>query len=312
MAYQSGDIIEDQHFNDPITTVNTVYGDLYSGDTGVNADKGYGVTTPGPNSVTSGQLVTALQWNNIFSRLTQVCQHQGTAIGDVVSSVNIGDIITAYDAAGSGLLNVANNAYNNRLNIAFSNATITSGGSLGSSQRTTSWSAAATIEWNFTLSFGSYDNARHYFNSGGQIRFAGSLTGYSAKDTNTNIDNMLTGLQTMIFDTQQMLAGNGEGEAVGVYDLTDTYQTLLYREPAGYPDDNVRIRGRWATDTAGTSGAAIGTSGIIQFSVQFNSSGSGGDPDGTLTMEVDERRSTGVFNKSSPTYNNITSLSTGG
>lgn len=72
MAYQSGDIILDDHYNGFRNTVNNVWG------TG-SGDRGYGQTSV-VAAVAAGATITATQWSTLLSRISSAASHQGTAL----------------------------------------------------------------------------------------------------------------------------------------------------------------------------------------------------------------------------------------
>jgi hypothetical protein len=94
----------------------------------------------------------------------------------------------------------------------------------------------------------------------------------------------------------------GVGSTTGFYDLTTTYQTILTKSPTGYPDDSYTVEAKFVD----------ATKDVVSFLVTFDTSGSGGNPDGTITSYIDEKRSTGVFTITSPTFTTVTELSAGG
>ncbi len=209
----------------------------------------------------------------------------------------------------NALLTDVTNIRANRLNASAGQTTITSGGAFGTSSRTTSWSG--TVVHVFDVVFANWDKARHFFNSGGQIRLAASRSGGSASSQNTSITNMLSSIGTIIFDhtaTTRTGAG-GTATSIGFYNLTSSYQTLYSVTGTGvYTSDSYVL----SAQLVGTAGAT----GTIRFRASFSQTADGSVdalPDGTLTSNVDTRRATGVLNVTAPTYTLNTALtSTGG
>lgn len=301
MVYQSGEIITanaDPDYNALADDINEVYNDFHPGETAeVPGNYGYGepiLTTP----VAPNQNVTATQWNALFNTIATCATHQGISLGDVPSSVSPGEIIDAFDGA-TGTLAVIANLIANREAVAVGQFTLTSNGNKLTSTRNTAWSSQITHQ--FDVDFGSFDAARYFFNTGGQIRISGSRTGGSANTTNTNWTTILNDIETVIFTRTLTSGQSGVSTSIGFYDMTSTYQVCFTKQAGGYAGDNYEVAAR--------SSGAFGTSGIIQFRIRYNTSGTA---DGTLSSFVDEKRSTGVIVKPSPTFTTNTPLTTGG
>jgi hypothetical protein len=159
------------------------------------------------------------------------------------------------------------------------------------SQRTASWNGLLTH--NITVAFGSNDNARYYFNSGGDIRFRVTLTG-GTSDTGVNQiytdwSNMFTTMGTIIMNhnSTSRTGSSGTAQAIGLYQLTTSNQQIFSRVGSGnYASNTYIINAR--TDNAGN----------VFFNIQFNDN-KGGNPNfdeavtGTLTSRIDIRRATG-------------------
>jgi hypothetical protein len=118
--------------------------------------------------------------------------------------------------------------------------------------RTTAWNGIITHE--FTVSFLNADHRRHFFNSGGEIRF-------SSNNSNSNTSKgqdwnaMLVGIATVIFNYQRTLstASAGTGSNIGNYQLSNSYQ-LLYRKVRStgavvYNGNEYTIEGRQSSNS---------------------------------------------------------------
>lgn len=79
----------------------------------------------------------------------------------------------------------------------------------------------------FTVTFSSALARRHFFNSGGQIRFSASLTNYTGSQPKTlDWQDMLNTMGVISFTANNTFsnASIGTGSSVGNYQLTSTYQ----------------------------------------------------------------------------------------
>ena len=307
MAYGQGNIItanDNPDFNTLATLVNEVVSDTNSGATAeASANFGYGVS-PAISLVSPGDIVTAAQWTALFSAISRAATHQGTSPGIVPASVSAGQLVVAYDGA-TGLVQVVNNIRSNRLNVAAGQSAVTAGGTRLTSTRNTSWDNLLIHEFN--VDFGSYDAARYFFNTGGQIRLSASRSGGSVSLQNDAWTSLLSNIGLVTFDhTQTTNTGStGAGSSIGFYNLTSTYQTIFNATPGGgyYFADQYRVEAR--------SNGAFGSSGIVQFRISFDTVPGADVVDGTINSFVDDRRSVGAIDIAAPSYTTTTPLSSG-
>lgn len=302
MAYLQGQSITAADYNSLKDDVNEVYADSHAGETSESpGNYGYG-ETPTAATVSVTDSITAAQWTGLFSSLAACATHQGTSMGIVPSSVSIGQTIESYDG-GTGLLAVISDVRANRFDVAGGQSTITSSGGKLTSSRGTSWTNQ--LQHIFTVDYGSNDNARHFFNTGGQIRFSGDRTGGSASNQNTIWTNFLTAMDTVTFDhTDTTPLGAGTGSSIGFFNLTSGYQTVYeYSTPSyGYVDNIIRIEAQYVSPRA---------NGELRFRVTYISEPGPNVIDGTITSMIDEKRSTGAIVKASPTFATTTGLTAG-
>lgn len=101
--------------------------------------------------------------------------------------------------------------------------------------RTTGWGDPQhnTIKHAFTIDFGTADNARYFFNSGGQLRFSASRTGGSATAQNIIWSNALAAMGTVVFNYSSCSGSSGTGSNIGFYQLTKTAQQVYSRAGTG-------------------------------------------------------------------------------
>jgi hypothetical protein len=173
MTYSSGSLILDDDYNifatgnaagtgdDTVANINTVWG---SG----TGDKGYGQTSTVP-AVSAGATITATQWATLLTRMTSIANHQGTTITGI-SNPSTGDTISAYAALSSNIT-----AIFNARNDAAANGTDDT--TNGTTQTTNTWDVRAVTTK--TITFADAASLRYFFNAGGMIRMAWSLTGSS-------------------------------------------------------------------------------------------------------------------------------------
>ena len=277
MAYQTGDTILDDEYNSFATgdtggsptdsaNINNLWG------TGT-ADRGYGQTGT-LSAVSAGSNVTSTQWATALSRITSMGNHQGSTLGSMASP-SAGDEIEIIGAISSNLSTL----HSNRLTAA-------ANGSTGSTNldSTGDWSVSNIQE--VTVTFDSADEARYYFNAGGNIQIDPQITGYTddAKARSWNALTQMTGTMIMSAQGTSSLGGADSitvteahtssevtlATTIGYYDLTTSYQTLLQRDltTSGSPyisgaANNIKIEAK----SNGTQGSNSDAGTVVTFKI---------------------------------------------
>ena len=246
MAYQQGDTITASDYNTFATNINTIIG------TG-SADSGYGNTEVA--AVSAGATITAAQWNALLSALQKGANHQGTTLTNASNTVAQGGNILPLSNLEADITLITNNKANADSGNMSTDTGVTS-------SRTTSWTG--TVQHIFTVTFASANAARHFFNSGGEIRFAGSRSGGSSTDQNTDWTNLLSNAGTVKFaETSTTYTGSGGTAAsVGFDDLTTSNQQIFTATGQGNYSAN-----DWTIEAK--ADAAYGSATVLTFTVYF-------------------------------------------
>jgi hypothetical protein len=266
MAYQTGDVILDDHYNLFATgnvsgtatdsaNVNNIWGVGFG-------NSGYGQSST-LSPVAAGMTVTATQWSTLLARLNSIASHQGTAIS-LISSPTAGESIAAY----SSLLSNINAVYLDR-----NNAT-----SFGADVNTV---PSVTVgEWvrrarhTLVCNFQNADSARYFFNAGGRIRLGFGLSGGSssaAYNEWSDLINVKSG--ALLFGARNIIRDGGTGTpgifsfGIGYYDLTTEDQEIfrIYADTAPFTDNYISVKARY-TGVTGTNGDR---SSQITFTVSY-------------------------------------------
>ena len=178
MAYSFGNTILDDDYNGFQTTVNTMW------STG-SGDAGYGQSAI--SAVSAGSTISATQWASLLNPITSASSHQGSTITSITNP-SAGGTISAFTALSSNVSAVTGTTrYNAVASGSDSSATTTT---------TTAWTTSATTSK--TITFGSADQLRYFFNAGGMIRMTWARSGGSATDQNTSWTNLLTVAGTIV------------------------------------------------------------------------------------------------------------------
>lgn len=217
MSYASGQTIAAADYNSFVSTFNAVWG------TG-SGNSGYGQSNT-LTTVATSATVSATEWSTMISRLNSALTHQAGAGSGITSPVT-GNVITAI----STLSQKITDSSTNRLNF---NSTR---GTPATSNYDATWSSSTpgAFQQVRTITFASADQARYFFNAGGQIGIALSVPA-GGSDNNKELDwTTLTGTNVGTLNIRH--ADNGRtgtggtltaNTAIGFYQLTSTDQQAL-------------------------------------------------------------------------------------
>mgnify|MGYP001349268264 FL=1 len=246
MAYQQGDTITAADYNTFATNINTIIG---TGST----DSGYGLSEIA--AVSAGNTITAAQWNSLLSGLQKGANHQGTTLTNASNTVAQGGNILPLSNLEADITLITTN----KLTAAGANMAADTG---ITSTKTAAWTG--TENHIFTVTFASANAARHFFNSGGEIRLAGSRAGGSSTDQNTDWTNLLSNMGTVKFaeGATTYTGSGGTAASVGFDDLTTSNQQIFTATGAGnYSSNDYTAYAK--------ADAAYGSATVITFTLDF-------------------------------------------
>lgn len=290
-----GDLITAADYN---TIRNKIIGVIGTGA----GTSGYGQPIQS-SSVSAGSIITKNQWDLVRFDIYNALLHQTGAVPNIVSVLQ--NSVVRYSASNpvTQYETLADQAIVNRLNIGPGRFAIET---KDSTSRTTPWSTA--VSCTTTVTFGTADQARYFFNAGGNIRLSSSRTGGTATAQNTSWSNLLSAAGVKLF--------NATTTTINFYNLTNVYQTL-YTISSSVPYSantySIQVRGDVANNING--GARILnflTTWSDPYEDPFPSAPPPDAVDGTLSLILDQQRATGSvlpsgnFTIASPTYSTTT------
>lgn len=308
MTYITGGDIQASDYNTFATlaaSMNEVFADLHPGATtiGAGADYGYG-QTPALSSVSEGSVVGATEWAALYQAIRKSGQHQNTTVvpplpgtnpGFVPSSSSDSNLVTDPASGGtiiayntpSSLANLITTLRANRHNVDPAQMSTIAGTSYASASNWTN-----SLIYEFQVDFGSWDNARYFFNSAGKIVITSSYPSAStpvelAYQTVLQVDFPLSFNWTT---TTQTAGGNVGSSIVGFYGLTTSYQET-YKKFLG---DDYYTTSYVSVDVK--LNAAAGTDGLVDFKVNLIDN----DPTldlktGAISFQVNNIKSAGAI-----------------
>lgn len=330
--FQSGGPITATDYNEMVTDLNAVYG-LGTGNIGYGG-KSQNVVSTAVNLplLAQGDIVENERWIDLRNAMNDAALHQDTVLPNPVpllTNLEDGDEIGFGPNAAPLFASLNGTPPNNvtvltanRLNSDILNFETNT---KLSSVRITPWGSGnvgepSSITHEFTVAFSNSDHARHFFNTGGEIRLSASRAGGSVTPQNISWTNLVSGVSPFVFggiDYFNLTSGF-------VVFLTTVASTLTtYGNPAlPDPERNSWVISARRDDAAGANG---GNGSVIRFRSQFNDGflgpstsalGAYGTPvggppdlvDGVFTSVISQKRSSVFFNIPTPTYTNITQI----
>jgi hypothetical protein len=175
MSYTAGGNIQAADYNSFATLVNGVNGVFADSNSGAVtlplAGLGYG-QSPALTSVSAGNPVTATQWAALFTAMKNCGTHQGSTVVPPLPVTNpiATDIITAFNTPTSFASVVALLNTNSR-NLGVAQTGVIAGSGFANPAPWTT-----SLVYTFQVDFGSWNNARYFFNSGGSVSITGAYT----------------------------------------------------------------------------------------------------------------------------------------
>jgi hypothetical protein len=248
-------------------------------------------------SVISGAIINHEDWYNLLYAYIDCANHQGVTLSNPLPPPS------AFDGVGTDIVTAGVGAtpfqyfdpdittnddllLANRMNVSASNSTTSL---VLASSRNVFWNS--TLIHEFTVTFSSFDHARFFFNTGGQLLLSATRTSGSSASINQTWNTILATIGTVAINYSDY------------YQLTDVFTNL---RPSLPYQSNFKIMGRREGSVEGTWGD---NGKVIRIQLIFSNPPTQWagevyniDVDGVFTSNVYEKRSTGVFNIAQPSY----------
>ena len=242
---------------------NVIY-DKINAVMGTNA-AGYGQTLTSSSKLLN-QDISLQAWNDLKSDLIKARYHQtGVDPSGSLTTVTSADKITftVWNQANT----FADTVTTNKFAVASNQGSVETA---SNSTRSTNWNVSLTHT--ITITWSSANEARYFFNAGGDIRIRAYRSGTAANNKDTTWSAMLgnnstlngQGTISMNYTATDVLAGTydtsptdqrGTGSAIGFYDLTTTNQQIYIKNApsGGYSENYYQIQARVNTSSNPTA-----------------------------------------------------------
>lgn len=228
--------------------LNTVWG-------GGRGNAGYGQAAV-TNVTAVTDTVTATQWTTFVNALNATRKHQDGVAFTNIGTLTAGATINANVSFSTNLTS----AYTNRLNFGAGAGTTTTGTVYSPSFSAPNDTNPATFNITRTATFASADQARYFWNAGGQLNF---VVTYAFNSDGTARSNDITTLANS-FSSCKILAANNSGRT-GTGGTLNTNNTVLGYYAATTSNANIvsitSATSPYTTDQLGFSYKTNGTQG---------------------------------------------------
>lgn len=208
---------------------------------------GYGQSLAS-SQVNVGDSILVSQWNNLRTDLLKARQHQlgtdqSSNLTITSTSLVVSEAIRAqYDA-------MADTITADRLTVASNQGSLEN--VITPYQRTSAWNG--TLTHICTITFGSADQARYFFNAGGNFQISADRSGGNSGYKNQTWSLMFSqmGIISMGANTASV-TGSGSVSSIGYYGLTGSNQLIFRKQaPSGvYAENDYFIYARTASGGA--------------------------------------------------------------
>ena len=255
-----------------------------------SGNSGYGQALQS-NQVAQNQLIEDDHMNTLRLDIRKAFLHQNNSYPTltIVSSANTVDDTNATSNSYVTFETLATNIETNRNTISASR--LTTGNTAASYIRTATWNG--TRVGNFTVTFGSNNAARHFFNTGGAVQIDMNISVSTTPKVNDWNSLFSTNMGTLTFanlaSTRSGSGGTLSG-SIAFETLTTSFQTVFTTSAAGtYAANNFNIQARFSV--ANTQ---------IEFQITLNDAAVGNpnideDVDGNLNINVNRRIANGAL-----------------
>lgn len=251
MAYAAGDKILDDEYNTFVNSSSAPQGyNHFAGTGGSGADGLYGLGQTAIPTVAggadSGTTITAAHWNALLTGIDNIANHTNVSV-TARTQVTSGDTIKIKAAVETDLANLAAAvaAGSPAATAVAESSELKSAVSSGSR-----WAGSHTVE--FSITFASGNNLRHFFNAGGRMRVKLARNGNgggSATSKDSSVDELITAMGNFdIGSATSTRSGSGEtlstdGFANGVADLGTGYTTIFQLTQANGTYTSMTLKG---------------------------------------------------------------------
>jgi hypothetical protein len=235
MVYTVGGTISNSDYNGLLN--NTASGTPNAGVAarGINYIAGtgageYGLGQTELTAVGSTDLIQAAQWNSLFTFMNNIQNHTNITALTSTTAAATGDVIQIKAALETDLNALAAAVAGGSTSA---DALTTSGALRTVTTAAEGWDSGQDATQEVSVTFGSADKMRWFFNAGGKVRITVGIVAALEQGKDTAFKDLGAAIGNLDIGSQASTrSGSGEitttnGLALGFHDLTSSYQTIL-------------------------------------------------------------------------------------
>ena len=285
MTYASAGLIQATDYNNLAwggtqgTYTNVTKNIAYVMGVGTGA-VGYGQTITAINTVAAAATVTATQWSGLLTLLNGALGHQSGAGAQLSGNYTAGQTITYFANVATAVTTINTNAA-----LYSAQGSTLTGANFDTS---VTGSGGISLSTNRVVTFGSADQARYFFNAGGQLNLRLSAIQADANGQETSFARLVTGLGGVGFRNTTNTGRTGTGITLNTNNTAFGYRNNVLNTPTTI----VQVTDTTASYTASTASiqvftsSSVTTNGANGLSVQFRTTFSAPDKpfDDTLSL----------------------------
>ena len=270
--------------------------------------RGYGQTMASSYKL-DHEKISQTDWDNLRFDIVNAITHQ-SGTPPVITDVEEGQLITSVN--NTNYTTLSNTADTNRFNIGsgrfLTRAATDSSNNTVVASRTWSGSTVPqfwlnSISCTVTATFASADQARWFFNSGGEIRIQTSRTGGTNNAQNNDWSSLLSAAGMRSFGSQTPTAGFSPLNGQNFYRLTNSFQNYYsLSSSAPYAANSYVLQASCNVANNSTGTATVVNLRVVMTDAYVDPGNLPTDVpnttegvDGTFTVTVTERRATGTL-----------------
>ena len=270
MTYTAGQLVQAADYNGFVGgnaanvsgQLNTILGLGYG-------NAGYGQVAVGNVTAGGPTLITATQWTTLVNGVNRVRKHQDGAGFTNIGTYTVGQLVTA----NNNVLGNLTTAYTGRLNYQ-ADGTTTTGATNSPNFTAPSDTNSATFQFSRVATFASADQARYFFNAGGQLNFV--IIGVTNGGGTTRGASLAT-LAATNFSSIRVRAGNNSGRSGAGGTVSSSDDALGYYKSTTANATAVSITSETGSYTNDTCAVFVKTNGV---------QGANGDAGSTMTVSM--------------------------
>ena len=225
---------------------------------------GYGQTITAINTVASAATVTATQWSGMLTLLNGALGHQSGAGAVLSGNYTAGSIITYFANVATAVTTINTNAA-----LYAAQGATTTGANFDATVTSSTGLSSYTVDR--TVTFASANQARYFFNAGGQLNLRLSTVNSADTGSESSFARLVTGLGGVGFKNTANGGRTGTGITLNTNNTALGYRTNVLNTPATI----VQVTDTTASYTASTgylqvyTSSADTTNGSVGLNVVF-------------------------------------------